>query len=248
MAATLIIVFGAVLVIDLLPTQTRAEGGTLLVLGDSITFGTAYPGFGNVTPQLQALGTFSNVIVNSAYSRNVSGPAGTKRNGVKTYNQLLKSGVRPTAVLVALGSNDLQQSPLPSFHEPRIRELLALIGEIPVVWINVLRTDTGYYKRRSAMFNALLARIAPEYPNLTVFDWASMIAQNPKWFAFDKLHLEPIGYRARAAVYVAAAEAMWVALTPTTTTTIPTTTIPTTTIPTTTIPTTTIPTTTTVPG
>ena len=239
LAATLIVVVGAVFVIDVLPTRTRAEGGTLLVLGDSITFGTAYPGFGNVTPQLRALGTFSTVIVDSAYSRNVSGPAGTKRNGVKTYKQLLKSGVRPTAVLIALGSNDLQQSPLPSFHEPRIRELLALIGDIPVVWINVLRTDTGYYKRRSAMFNALLARLTLEYPNLKVVDWASMIAQNPKWFAFDKLHLQPIGYRARAAVYVEAAEAMWVALMPTTTTTT-TTTI--------TTPETTIPTTTTIPG
>lgn len=238
MAAALISLLVLVAALELRPSETTASanGGTLLVIGDSITVGTQYPGFGNVTPLLQALGSFSKVIVDAAYSRNISGPASTKRNGVKTYKQLLKNGVRPTAVLIALGSNDLQQSRLASFHEPRIRELLALIGDIPVVWINVLRTDSTFYTRRSAMFNALLARLAPEYPNLTVVDWASMIVQNPKWFAFDKLHLQPIGYRARASVYVQAAEAMWVALTPTTTTTTSTTSVPATTIPETTIP------------
>lgn len=244
MAAALIVFLVLVSALELRPSATNASEGTLLILGDSITVGAAYPGFGNVTPQLQALGTFSKVIVDAAYSRNISGPASTKRNGVKTYKQLMKDGVRPTAVLIALGSNDLQQSRLASFHEPRIRELLALIGDIPVVWINVLRTDSTFYSKRSAMFNSLLARLAAEYPNLIVVDWASMIVQNPKWFAFDKLHLQPIGYRARAAVYVQAAEAMWVALTPTTTTT---TTVPATTT-TTTIPATTVVVTTTVAG
>jgi len=245
LTAALIIIFGAALVIDVHPTRTRAEGGTLLVIGDSLTWGTAYRGFGNVTPQLKALGTFDRVVIDGVFARNISGPAGTRRNGVKTYKKLLKDGLRPSAVIIALGSNDIQHSAKPAFHEALIRELLEVIGDTPVVWINVLRTDATFYPRRSAMFNALLARLAPEYPNLTVVDWASMIAQNPKWFAFDKLHLTPVGYRARAVVYVQAAEAMWVALTPTTTTT----TIPATTT-TTTIPaTTTIPeTTTTVAG
>jgi len=238
LAAALIIVFAATLEQGESRASAAGDGdgdGTLLVIGDSITWGTAYPGFGNVTPQLEALGTFSRVIVDAAYSRNISGPAATKRNAVKTYKKLLKNGVRPTAVLVALGSNDLQQSRRVSFHEPRIRELLTLIGDIPVVWINVLRTDRPYYSRRSAMFNKTLVRLAAEYPNLSIVDWASMIAENPKWFAFDKLHLRPIGYRARAAVYVQAAEAMWVALNPPVA--IPETTIPetTTTIPETTV-------------
>jgi len=243
--AALIIVFGAAL--ELRPSATSAAGGTLLVIGDSITWGTAYPGFGNVTPQLKALGTFSGVIVDAAYSRNISGPASTKRNAVKTYKQLLKNGVRPTAVLVALGSNDLQQSGRASFHEPRIRELLALIGDIPVVWINVLRTDQPYYSRRSAMFNKTLVRLAAEYPNLSIVDWASMLSANPRWFAFDKLHLQPSGYKVRASVYVEAAQTLWVVLNPPVTipeTTVPETTVPATTIPATTVPATTIPATT----
>lgn len=238
---------GAVLVIDVHPTPTRAEGRTLLVLGDSLTFGTAYKNFGNVEPQLKALGTFDQVVIDGVFARNISGPAGTRRNGVKTYNKLLKDGLRPSAVIVALGSNDIQHSAKPAFHEARIRELLAVIGDIPIMWINILRTDQPYYPQRSAMFNQALVRIAPEYPNLSIVDWAAMLSANHAWFAFDKLHLRPRGYKVRASVYVEAAQTLWVTLNPPVT--IPETTIPETTIPTSTIPVSTVPeTTTTVAG
>ncbi|MHB1130399.1 MAG: SGNH/GDSL hydrolase family protein [Ilumatobacteraceae bacterium] len=209
----------AVLVVDMHPTPSRAEGRTLLVLGDSLTYGTNYPGFGNVEPQLTALGTFDQVVIDGVFARNISGPARTSRNGVKTYKQWLKKGLRPSAVIVALGSNDLQQSPKPKFHEAQIRELLAVIGDIPVVWVNILRTDQPYYPKRSAMFNRVLQRIAPEYPNLSIVDWASMLAAHPKWFAYDKLHLQPRGYKVRATVYVEAAQALWATLNPAETTT-----------------------------
>ena len=220
---------GAMLTVDTHPSASRAAGGTLLVLGDSLTYGTAYPGFGNVVPQLEALGTFDDVKIDAEFARNISGPARTSRNGVKTYKQLVKNGLRPNAVIVALGSNDLQQSAKPAFFEAEIRELLTLIGDVPVVWINVLRTDASYSPQRSAMFNRVLLRIAPEYPNLSVVDWASMLAAHPKWFAFDKLHLQPRGYRFRATVYVEAAQSLWITLNPPIT--IPETTIPETTIP-----------------
>jgi hypothetical protein len=55
-----------------------------------------------------------------------------------------------------------------------------------------------------------------------------MISTNPKWFAFDKLHLQPVGYRARANLYVELAQNLWNVVVPTTTTT--TTTTPTTTV------------------
>lgn len=235
------------LVIELHPSASRAAGNTLLVLGDSLTYGTAYPGFGNVVPQLEALGTFDLVKIDGVHARNISGPARTSRNGVKTYRQWIENGLRPSAVIVALGSNDLQQSSKPAFHEAQIRELLAVIGDIPVVWINVLRTDTSYYPQRSAMFNRVLLRIAPEYPNLSVVDWASVLAAHPKWFAYDKLHLQPRGYRELATVYVEATQSLWVTLNPPVT--IPETTVPETTVPETTIPQTTIPqTTTTIAG
>jgi len=192
---------------------------TLLILGDSITWGANYKGFGNVTPQLQALNTFDKVIVDGAFSRNISGPANTLRNGVKTYAKYLKEKVQPSAVIVALGSNDLQGSIKVRYYEDRIRELLTLIGDIPVVWVNVLRIDSLYYVRASAVFNRVLNRVALDYLNVSVVDWHSMISANPKWFAFDKLHLQPVGYRARATLYIETAQNLWNVVVPTTTTT-----------------------------
>ena len=92
-------------------SSAATEQRTLLVLGDSLTWGTAYKGFGNVLPQLKALVTFEKVIVDGVHARNISGPARTSRNGVKTYKQYIRKGMVPDAVIVALSSNDLQQSP-----------------------------------------------------------------------------------------------------------------------------------------
>lgn len=225
---------GSILFVDTHPTTGRAEGRMLLVLGDSLTYGTEYPGFGNVKPQIEALGTFNEVRIDGVHARNISGPARTSRNGVKTYKKMISEGLRPSAVIVALGSNDLQQSAKPAFFEAEIRELLAVIGDIPIVWINVLRTDTSYYPKRSATFNRVLAQIAPEYPNLSIVDWASTLATHPKWFDYDKLHLRARGYRKLATVYVQAAQSLWVTLNPPVT--VPETTVPETTVPVTTIP------------
>jgi len=201
-------------------TETR----TLLVLGDSLTWGAAYKGFGNVVPKLNALGTFEKVIVDGVHARNISGPARTSRNGVKTYKDYVKKGIAPDAVIVALGSNDLQQSPKASFYLREIRELLKLIGPRPVVWVNVYRTDLPIYPKRSATFNEALLVATSEYPNLTILDWSTELIANPKWLAFDKLHLQPIGYRARATMYVQAANELWNILVP------PPTTVPETTV------------------
>jgi lysophospholipase L1-like esterase len=195
-------------------SSAATEQRTLLVLGDSLTWGTAYKGFGNVLPQLKALGTFEKVIVDGVHARNISGPARTSRNGVKTYKQYIRKGMVPDAVIVALGSNDLQQSPKASFYLREIRELLTLIGPRPVVWVNVYRTDSPSYPKRSATFNEALLDATSDFPNLTILDWSTELIANPRWLAFDKLHLQPIGYRARAAMYVQAASELWNILVP----------------------------------
>ena len=210
-------------------SSAATEQRTLLVFGDSLTWGTAYKGFGNVVPQLQALGTFEKVIVDGVHARNISGPARTSRNGVKTYKEYIKKGMVPDAVIVALGSNDLQQSPKASFYLREIRELLKLIGPRPVVWVNVYRSDSPSYPKRSATFNEALLDATSEFANLTILDWSTELTANPKWLAFDKLHLRPIGYRARATMYVQAASDLWNILVPPPTTAPETTVVETTT-------------------
>lgn len=204
---------------------------TLLVLGDSLTWGTNYRGFGNVTPKLKAVGYFNTLVVDGVFARNISGPAGTARNGVKTLKKLSSTGVRPDAAIIALGSNDLQHSGDKAFYVARIREMLALVGDIPIVWFNVWRTDAKYYPKRSATFNAALVEVASERSNVVVADWASVVLANPKLMAFDGLHLQPVGYRLRAQMYVEAAQMLIDTLSPPPTTTVPATTVPETTVP-----------------
>ena len=204
---------------------------TLLVLGDSLTWGTNYRGFGNVTPKLKAVGYFNTLVVDGVFARNISGPAGTARNGVKTLKKLSSTGVRPDAAIIALGSNDLQHSGDKAFYVARIREMLALVGDIPIVWFNVWRTDAKYYPKRSATFNAALVEVASERSNVVVADWASIVLANPKLMAFDGLHLQPVGYRLRAQMYVEAAQMLIDTLSPPPTTTVPATTVPETTVP-----------------
>lgn len=107
----------------LVAQPARADTTTLLVVGDSITCGmlsrsdtcgSNYRGFGNLRETLLAQGTFTDVIVDAAYSRNVSGIAATKRNGAKTIARYLADR-RVDAFVVALGSNDLQHSFRPAF-------------------------------------------------------------------------------------------------------------------------------------
>lgn len=210
-------------------SSATTEPRTLLVLGDSLTWGTAYKGFGNVVPRLKALGTFNTVIVDGVHARNISGPARTSRNGVKTYKEYVRKGIVPDAVIVALGSNDLQQSPKASFYLREIRELLDLIGPRPVYWVNVYRTDLPMYPRRSTTFNGVLLTATADYPNLTILDWKTALIANPRWLAFDKLHLQPIGYRAMANIYVEAANELWNVLVAPPTTTLETTVVETTT-------------------
>ncbi|KRO65751.1 MAG: hypothetical protein ABR76_06120 [Acidimicrobiia bacterium BACL6 MAG-121220-bin61] len=134
-------------------------------------------------------------------------------------------------MIVALGSNDLQGSIKVRFYESRIRELLTLIGDVPVVWVNVLRIDSRYYVRASSVFNKVLNRVALDYPNVSVVNWHAMITKNPKWFAFDKLHLKPVGYRARANLYIDLSQNLWNIITTATTSQSTTTIVAVTTIP-----------------
>ena len=235
---------------------TPNTGPSLLILGDSITWGTEY--FAKSQKLIAADEQWINVVIDGQYSRRVAFPtpnASTKYSGVKTFKKLSDSGLRADAVIVALGSNDVAIEPKEAVYELIIRDLLKTIGNVPITWLTVNRRDTPEIAKRSVVFNQVLVRLAPEYPNLVIEDWYSVIAKRTKWMAFDKIHLTPSGYQARAKLHRRLARELFdrhiIATTPTTTTTTTTTTVPPTTVPVTvpvtTMPPTTAPATTTAP-
>ncbi len=235
---------------------TPNTGPSLLILGDSITWGTEY--FAKSQKLIAADEQWINVVIDGQYSRRVAFPtpnASTKYSGVKTFKKLSDSGLRADAVIVALGSNDVAIETKEAVYELIIRDLLKTIGNVPITWLTVNRRDTPEIAKRSVVFNQVLVRLAPEYPNLVIEDWYSVIAKRTKWMAFDKIHLTPSGYQARAKLHRRLARELFdrhiIATTPTTTTTTTTTTVPPTTVPVTvpvtTMPPTTAPATTTAP-
>jgi len=217
---------------------TPNNGPSLLILGDSITWGTEY--FAKSMKLIEADAQWKTIVIDGQYSRRVAFPtpnASTKYSGVKTFKKLSDAGLKADAVIVALGSNDVAIETKEQVYELIIRDLMTTIGDVPVTWLTVNRRDTPAIAKRSVLFNQVLARLAPEYPNLVLEDWYSSIAKRSKWMAWDKVHLTPTGYQARAKLHQRLARELYdryiIATTPTTTTT---TTTSTTTVPPTTTP------------
>ena len=210
---------------------TPNTGPSLLILGDSITWGTEY--FAKSQKLIAADEQWANIVIDGQYSRRVAFPtpnASTKYSGVKTFKKLSDNGLKADAVIVALGSNDVAIETKEAVYELIIRDLMTTIGNVPVTWLTVNRRDTPAIAKRSIVFNQVLARLAPEYPNLVLEDWYSSIAKRSKWMAWDKVHLTPSGYQARAKLHQRLARDLFdrhiIATTPTTTTTVPATTVP----------------------
>jgi len=203
---------------------TPNTGPSLLILGDSITWGTEY--FAKSKKLIEADGQWKTIVIDGQYSRRVAFPTpnlSTKFSGVKTFKKLSDNGLRADAVIVALGSNDVALETEEKVYELVIRDLLSTIGDKPITWLTVNRRDTPAIAKRSILFNQVLARMTREYPNLVLEDWYSSITKRSKWMAFDKIHLTPTGYQARARLHRRLAAALYdryiIATTPTTTTT-----------------------------
>ena len=178
----------------------RPAKSTLLVLGDSLTWGSNY--FSKAQSRLAASGTFDTVVVDGWWSRRIGGIISTTYSGSNTYKKLVSGGLRPTAVIVALGTNDVYFLSKRREYATLIRELMTTIGNIPVVWVNVHRVDTPSNVNRSRLFNTTLERTLAEYPLASIFDWSGLAKQNPVVMAWDKIHHSAYGYEVRTKTYL----------------------------------------------
>jgi lysophospholipase L1-like esterase len=173
---------------------------TLLVLGDSLTWGTNY--FAKSQARLAAANNFDVVLVDSRWGRRISGLTSTRYSGNAALKQLIADGVRPTAVIVALGTNDVAIFTKRREYSTLIQELMTTIGNVPVAWVNVHRIDSASTIRGSKRFNAALGQALANYPLASVFDWAVVAKSNPKVIDPDKIHLTPLGHEVRTKAYL----------------------------------------------
>jgi peptidoglycan/LPS O-acetylase OafA/YrhL len=121
-------------------------------------------------------------------------------NGDQVAQQLIAQGFHGCWV-IALGTNDAADIAVSSNTnaQTRIQRLMSIIGNQPVLWVNVvsLLTSGDYANANMQAWNAALVADCPAYPNLRIYDWAS-VAQ-PGWFISDGIHYSSAGSVQRSA-------------------------------------------------
>ena len=67
----------------------------------------------------------------------------------------------------------------------------------PVMWVDVisLLASGAYAEANMAQWNGALRQVCPRYPNMRIFDWASLA--QPGWFISDGIHYTSAGYAIR---------------------------------------------------
>jgi len=120
-------------------------------------------------------------------------------NAHQVAQQLVGDGYKGCWVL-ALGTNDTADVAIGSStgRAARIREMMAVIGRQPVLWVNVksLVASGPYAESEMQAWDAALLRACAKYPNMRVYDWAAAVKN--RWFINDGVHFTSAGYAARA--------------------------------------------------
>ena len=201
-AAAVIAVFALLLIQSPNPVEGRpvtigANGqGTLLVVGDSLTVGTE--AFGSLKAKVSALGTWTNVVVDAKVGRKASVGATVIDKGITSST---------TALVVALGTNDMISKPETWYPRWVIDTVMLKARGLPVLWVNLEFSQTGRsdWRARGVRFNRELRLAKQRYPNLSIADWnAAFIPQSKSRFIVDGVHLTVSGYKTRSKFLVPA--------------------------------------------
>jgi peptidoglycan/LPS O-acetylase OafA/YrhL len=120
-------------------------------------------------------------------------------NAYQVASSLVDSGYHGCWVL-ALGTNDTADvyvgSPVGRIE--RIERMMSLIGNQPVLWINVrsLVPSGPYSEQDMLLWNQALEQEAPHYPDMRIYDWAAVV--QPSWYIPDGIHFTSYGYEQRS--------------------------------------------------
>ncbi len=102
--------------------------------------------------------------------------------------------------VLALGTNDAANIYVGSTvgQMARIRQMMSVIGNQPVLWVNVksLLSSGPYSEQNMRAWDQALVKACRIYPNLRIFDWASVVRNS--WFIEDGIHFNSPGYAARS--------------------------------------------------
>jgi hypothetical protein len=121
-------------------------------------------------------------------------------NAFKMAQQVKASGFNGCWVL-ALGTNDTADVAVGSEvgRAQRIDQMMKLIGNQPVMWVEVLSLlNSGPYSEQNMLaWDTALKQEAPKYPNMRVYNWPAVAALHKSWFINDGIHYTSFGYKER---------------------------------------------------
>ena len=184
---------------------------TLLVVGDSLTEGAA--AFGALQQRLVKLGIWHKVVIDAKWGRR--GP-----EGIAALRARLEKNPNITAVIFALGTNDLLSRRQASYPKWLINEYNKEFGYIPTLWIDAQYSATHPdWNQRARRFQRVLANVSTSSSNTHHASWFGHFQRTSPWYQFDGVHLSPRGYRMRADFIVQEAKRFGAVVVDSTTTT-----------------------------
>ncbi len=181
----------------------RSSCRSVVHIGDSTSDGLNSPNY-LPNPALRLSTQYANVGVRRVIweisgGRSIVETLQGQANAATVAQHLIRHGYHGCWVL-ALGTNDTADVFVGSNVDvqQRIQRMMAVLGKQPVMWINVVSLLHGgpYSEHDMQQWDQALLRVCPHYPNMRVYDWAS-VAQRP-WFISDGIHYTSPGYAVRS--------------------------------------------------
>lgn len=172
------------------PAASNGQG-TLVVVGDSLMEGTAV--LGSLRSRLVALKTWPGVVIDYKRGR-------TTIEGTRILARRLAANPAATAIIVALGTNDMLHHSKYDHAASIIDDLMQESLGLPVLWVNISYSAAHKdWRLRASQFNRALLAARAEWPNLSVADWSrSFVPAGRSNYIIDGIHLSNSGYRTRA--------------------------------------------------
>jgi len=186
------------------PTSLRTSCKQVVHLGDSTSESLISPNY--LPDPAQRLGAqYARVGVHSSIMRVEGGSSIVETlpgepNMYQVAQTLVRQGYHGCWVF-ALGTNDAADVYVGSNvgMASRVREMMSLVGNAPVLWVNVktLVATGPYAEANMAKWDKVLVQACPHYPNMAVFNWAGVVQRS--WFISDGIHYSSQGSAKRAA-------------------------------------------------
>jgi peptidoglycan/LPS O-acetylase OafA/YrhL len=183
--------------------QLRTSCAAVVHIGDSTSDGLVSPEYlpdraDRIVARYEDIGV-RTVYTNVVGARSVAEVLPGTVNGYDAARDYVRQGFHGCWV-IALGTDDTADVAAGSLisRATRIKRMMSVANGEPVMWVNVKSLLVGgpYSEANMQLWNQALLRACASYPNMRIFDWASLARR--KWFISDGIHYTSAGYQARA--------------------------------------------------